>query len=116
MNVNSDIKEALRQMLAVMEQERQALAALDLTAIMGCVDDKSALCGKLSNVSNDNLDEECLSLIDAARRLNEVNRQIRNLVAANVSSRLDALTGAPAVYKLPDARAGYTRHSAAPSY
>lgn len=110
-----DLKDALRQMLAVMEQERQALAALDLAAIMGCVEDKTALCGKLSGVSNDNLDEECVSLIEATRRLNEVNRQIRNLVAANVSARLDALTGAPTIYKLPEARAGYARHSATPA-
>ena len=49
-----DLKDALRQMLAVMEQERQALAALDLTAIMGCVENKTALCGSLSGISNDN--------------------------------------------------------------
>ena len=108
-----ETKEALRQMLAVMEQERQALAALDLDAITGCSSDKAALCDQLGRASNDNLDEECLSLIEATRRLNEVNRQIRNLVAANVSARLDALTGAPALYKLPDARAGYARHGAA---
>lgn len=105
-------KEVLRQMLAVLEQERQALAGLDLDTIMGCANDKSALTDRLSDASNDNLDEECLGLIEAARRLNEVNRQIRNLVAANVSSRLDALTGAPAVYKLPNVRAGYARHNA----
>ena len=109
-------KEALRQMLAVMEQERQALAALDLEAITGCVNEKSALCDALGHASNDNLDEECLSLIEAARRLNEVNRQIRNLVAANVSSRLDALTGAPTTYKVSDARSGYARQSAATSH
>ena len=46
----------------------------------------------------DALDEECTGLLDAARRMNEVNRQVRNLIAANVSSRLDALTGSPALY------------------
>lgn len=105
----AETKDALRQMLAVMEQERQALAGLDLEAIMGCAADKSALCDQLGRASNDNLDEECRSLIEATRRLNEVNRQVRNLVAANVSSRLDALTGAPGVYKLNGARAGYAR-------
>ena len=78
-----------------------------------CTASKAALCDRLGHASNDNLDEECLSLIDATKRLNEVNRQIRNLVAANVSARLDALTGAPAVYKLQDARTGYGRFSAA---
>jgi hypothetical protein len=38
-------------------------------------------------------------LLDAARRLNEVNRQVRNLIAANVAARLDALTGSPALYR-----------------
>jgi len=112
----TDTKTALRQMLAVMEEERQALAGMDLDAIMGCSEDKSRLCDELGNASNDNLDEECLSLIEATRRLNEVNRQIRNLVAANVSARLDALTGAPAVYKLPNVRAGYARTSIATAH
>ena len=112
----AETKQALRQMLAVMEQERQALAALDLDAITGCVAEKSALCDELGRASNDNLDEECLSLIEATRRLNEVNRQIRNLVAANVANRLDALTGAPPVYKVQDARSGYARNSAAISH
>ena len=113
MSSRSEIKDVLRQMLAVMEEERQALAGLDIDAIMGCTTSKSALCDRLGDASNDNLDEECLSMIEAVRRLNEVNRQIRNLVAANVSSRLDALTGAPAVYKLNGARAGYARYSTA---
>jgi len=47
------------------------------------------------------VDDECRGLLDAARRLNEMNRQIRNLIAANVSARLDALTGAPALYRAP---------------
>ncbi len=113
MNNRNEIKEALRQMLAVMEKERQALADLDIDAITGCTTSKNALCDRLGHASNDNLDEECLSLIDATKRLNEVNRQIRNLIAANVASRLDAMTGAPALYKLQDVRAGYAHHSAA---
>ena len=28
-----------------------------------------------------------------------VNRQVRNLIAANVAARLDALTGSPALYR-----------------
>lgn len=47
-------------------------------------------------------------MLDAARRLNEVNRQVRNLIAANVAARLDALTGSPALYNAPgNARAAY---------
>ena len=44
----AEIKDVLRQMLAVMEEERQALAGLDLDAIMGCTTNKSALCDRLA--------------------------------------------------------------------
>lgn len=114
MNANSVMKDILRQMLAVMEAERQALAGLDMDAIMGCASDKTSLCDQLSKASNDNMDEECLGLIESMRRLNEVNRQVRNLIAANVSARLDTLTGAAPVYKAHGARAGYSRYGAAP--
>jgi hypothetical protein len=53
----------------------------------------------MADVDAAQVDAECRGLLDAARRLNEVNRQVRNLIAANVSSRLDALTGSPALYK-----------------
>lgn len=109
MKADTETKAVLRQMLAVMEQERQALAGLDINAIMGCASEKSALCERLGTASNDNLDEECLSIIDATRRLNEVNRQVRNLLAANVSARLDSLAGAPGLYKANSVRAGYAR-------
>ncbi len=102
-------KQALRQMFAVLERERQALARLDLDGIVGCAAQKDALCGDLGQAANDNLDPECLGLIDAVRRLNEVNRQVRNLVAANVAARLEALTGAPALYRPHGAHAEYAR-------
>jgi hypothetical protein len=109
MSGNTEIKAVLRQMLAVMENERQALAGLDLEAIMGCANQKGALCDRLGSASNDNLDEECLSLLEATKRLNEVNRQVRNLLAANVASRLEALTGGPALYNTNAVKAGYAR-------
>jgi len=97
------MRESLRQMIAVLQAERQALAGLDLDGIMGCAQDKVALCGTLDAngpfAEGFVLDEECRGLLDAARRLNEVNRQVRNLIAANVSARLDALTGSPALYR-----------------
>ncbi|WP_309753507.1 flagellar protein FlgN [Novosphingobium sp.] len=112
MNESADMREALRQMIAVLQAERQALAGLDLDAIMGCAADKIALCGTLDLSGPFGPDlpisEECRGLLDAARRLNEVNRQVRNLIAANVAARLDALTGNPALY-----RAG---HSPSPAY
>jgi flagellar biosynthesis/type III secretory pathway chaperone len=109
MKGDTEIKAVLRQMLAVMEAERQALAGLDIDAIMGCANQKGALCDRLGAASNDNLDEECLSMLEATKRLNEVNRQVRNLLAANVASRLDAFTGGPALYNTQSVRAGYAR-------
>ena len=43
------MRENLRQMIAVLQAERQALAGLDLDAIMGCANEKVALCGTLDN-------------------------------------------------------------------
>ncbi|MFN3517574.1 MAG: flagellar protein FlgN [Novosphingobium sp.] len=103
MSDSSQMRDSLRQMIAVLQAERQALAGLDLDAIMGCANEKVALCGTLDAcgpfADGFAIDEECRGLLDAARRLNEVNRQVRNLIAANVSARLDALTGAASVYR-----------------
>jgi len=93
------LRDNLRQMLAVLQAERQALAGLDIDGIMGAAVDKRALCGRLDTAGADDVDEECRGMLDAARRLNEVNRQVRNLIAANVSARLDALVGSPALYR-----------------
>ena len=97
MSASIELRDNLRQMVAVLQAERQALAELDLDGIMGCANDKASLCGKIEIVDPEVIDAECKGLADAARRLNEVNRQVRNLIAANVSSRLDALTGSPAL-------------------
>jgi hypothetical protein len=94
-----EIRDTLRQMLAVLQQERHALAGLDLDMIMGCASNKADLCGTLADVDTALVDEECRGLLDSARRLNEANRKVRNLIAANVSSRLDALTGNSQLYK-----------------
>ncbi len=103
MSTPTDMAESLRQMIAVLQAERQALAGLDLDAIMGAAQDKIALCGTLDQcgpfAGGLMISEECRGLLDAARRLNEVNRQVRNLIAANVAARLDALTGSPALYR-----------------
>jgi len=103
MSAPAIMRDNLRQMIAVLQAERQALAGLDLDAIMGCAQDKVALCGTLDEsvhlIEGETIDEECRGLMDAARRLNEVNRQVRNLIAANVAARLDALTGSPALYR-----------------
>ncbi len=89
-----DVTGNLRQMIAVLEQERQALASLDTDALTCTTRDKVALCNALMPVRAGDLSEETRTLAETARQLNEVNRRVRNLLAANVAARLDAL-GAP---------------------
>lgn len=104
MIAQSDLAAALRQMLAVLEEERQALAALDIDALSLAGQGKLRLCDALGNAAPDTLDAECRALTEAARTANEVNRRVRNLLAANVAARLDALTGAAGTYR-PSSRA-----------
>lgn len=98
----NDLTTTLRQILAVLETERQALAGLDLELILGCAAEKRELCDAADVLAADrvggSLSEEVRGLIDAARRRNEINRQLRNLVAANVAKRLDSLTGTAPLY------------------
>ncbi|WP_291133354.1 hypothetical protein [Erythrobacter sp.] len=83
----------LRQMIAVLETERQALAALDAEALTEAARVKEGLCGALAPLAVEALDPETRGLAETARRLNEINRRVRNLLAANVASRLAALAG-----------------------
>ena len=84
----------LRQMIAVLERERQALAALDADSLIGAAQDKEALCDTLAEIGlQELLVGEARSLAETARQLNEVNRRVRNLLAANVAARIDALGG-----------------------
>ncbi len=101
MNRTVNAKEALRQMLALLEGERQALAALDLERIVTCADGKIGICERLENIAGSQLDEESVSLLDAAKRLNEINRRLRNLIATNVQSRLDMLGETCGMYRSP---------------
>jgi hypothetical protein len=95
----------LRQMLAVLEDERQALAALDIDALVLSLQGKQALCDVLDGKTPAKIDAECRGLAEAARHQNEVNRRLRNLLAANVAARLDAITRSPGLYRRPSARA-----------
>lgn len=83
----------LRQMIAVLERERQALAALDADGLIGAARDKEALCDELAAIGPQMLDGETRTLAETARQLNEVNRRVRNLLAANVAARIEALAG-----------------------
>lgn len=97
--MSTPLRDQLRQMVAVLQEERQALAGLDIDGILASAVTKTALCGRMDEGAPHEVDAECRGLLDAARQLNEVNRQIRNLLAANVSARLDALTGQTSLYR-----------------
>ncbi|MCB2049231.1 MAG: flagellar protein FlgN [Novosphingobium sp.] len=101
MTKGSKMHDALRQVIAVLEEERQALAGLDLDAILIASQDKERLTTAIEACGTQmpELDEESRAMLDSARRLNEVNRQVRNLVAANVEARLGALTGSGQLYR-----------------
>ncbi|MBV7258901.1 flagellar protein FlgN [Erythrobacter sp. WH158] len=81
-------------MIAVLERERQALASLDADELICSTRDKESLCDILSPITPDTLDSETRGLAETARQLNEVNRRVRNLLAANIAARIDALSGA----------------------
>ena len=98
MSRTKEVLTTLRQMLALLEGERQALAAMDLDRITNCTAGKMQICEKLDAVERADLDEECLGLLDAVKRLNEINRRLRNLIATNVQNRLSALTGSGQAY------------------
>lgn len=83
----------LRQMIAVLERERQALAALDADELIGSAHQKEALCDTLAAIGPGALDGETRALAETARHLNEVNRRVRNLLAANIAARIEALGG-----------------------
>lgn len=89
----SPLANALRQMIAVLEHERQALAALDADRLLGAAHDKEALCDIIAEIGPQALDGETRGLAETARQLNEVNRRVRNLLAANVAARIEALGG-----------------------
>jgi hypothetical protein len=84
---------SLRQMIAVLEGERQALAALDADDLICAARAKDALCDELAAIGAQALDGETRGLAETARQLNEVNRRVRNLLAANVAARIEALGG-----------------------
>lgn len=83
----------LRQLIAVMERERQALATLDADDLFLIAREKEELCEALGGFGAEVLDQDTRNLAQTARQLNEVNRRVRNLLAANVAARIEALGG-----------------------
>lgn len=94
---------SLRQMIAVLERERHALAGLDADDLIEAARAKESLCDAIAMIGPQMLDSETRGLAETARKLNEVNRRVRNLLAANVAARIEALGGGR-----HGARASYT--------
>ena len=99
------LADTLRKMIAVLERERQALAALDADSLFEAAREKEALCDALAPVAPESLEAATRQLVETARALNDVNRRVRNLLAANVAARLEALGAPRAAY-----RAGHLAH------
>ncbi|MEP3049916.1 MAG: flagellar protein FlgN [Erythrobacter sp.] len=93
------LQEPLRQMISVLERERQALAALDRDELVNATREKEALCDVIGPMAPGSIDAETRTLAETARQLNEINRRVRNLLAANVATRLEALGGKRATYQ-----------------
>lgn len=102
----------LRQIIAVLERERQALATLDADGLFETAREKDALCDALAPVALDAIDSETRPLVETAQALNDVNRRVRNLLAANVAARLEALGAPRAAYKAGQQAAAYPRANA----
>jgi hypothetical protein len=90
-------------MIAVLENERQALATLDADGLFEATHAKQSLCDALSPFGPDALDQQTRDLARTAQQLNDVNRRVRNLLAANVTTRLEALGAAQHTYSTVNA-------------
>lgn len=103
-DVATPLASSLRQMVAALDAERQALASMNIDVLVLATCEKQRLCADLEGHAVGDVDAECRGLLEAARHQNEVNRKVRNLLAANVAARLDALTRSPGLYTGPRAR------------
>ena len=92
-----DLASSLRQMIAVLQAERQALATLKADALLEVTREKEGLCEQLASlgahIGAGRMDDETRALAQTAKSLNDVNRRVRNLLAANVTGQLEALGG-----------------------
>jgi hypothetical protein len=95
-----DLAQAVRQMLAVLQDERRALAGLDLAGIVDCAMRKGHLCEVLADADTAAIDVPLQTLLTSAVRLNDGNARLRNLIAGKVSTRLTALTGRSSLYRV----------------
>ncbi|MEM7779373.1 MAG: flagellar protein FlgN [Pseudomonadota bacterium] len=94
----TDLSDSLRQMIAVLEKERQALAGLNSDDLFETALIKQQLCDAIAPFGPEALDPQTRDLVTTAKALNDVNRRVRNLLAANVATRLEALGSASPSY------------------
>ena len=106
MKPSGEMAANLRQMIAVLEAERQALATLDADALFEATHRKQTLCDTLMPFGAEALDPQDRDLARTAQALNDVNRRVRNLLAANVAARLEALGSAQHTYSAAGATLG----------
>ena len=95
-----DLSKTLRQMLAVLQDERRALAGLDLAGIINCATRKGHLCEALAQAKPNAINAPLQDLLTSAARLNDGNARLRNLIAGKISARLTALTGRSPLYRV----------------
>lgn len=98
-----------RQIVAVLEEERRALAGLDRDGILACATAKAQLCDTLDAHAPSTISAELRDLLLTARRLNDANGRLRNLVAGKISTRLTALSGRPGLYRVQGRSPGWRR-------
>ena len=98
--MQADVTQTMRQMLALLQEERRALAGLDLAGIVDCAARKRDLCDVLADADSGASDAPMQDLIASAARLNDGNARLRNLIAGKVSNRLTALTGRSPLYRV----------------
>ena len=95
-----DMTQTVRQMLAVLQDERRALAGLDLAGVVDCAMRKGHLCEVLADADTGTIEAPLRDLLTSAARLNDGNARLRNLIAGKVSTRLTALTGRSSLYRV----------------
>jgi hypothetical protein len=88
----------LREQLETAQTEITTLKADHVTALEAKdkeVEEKvnAGVIDAMAAIGPQSLDGEARTLAETARQLNEVNRRVRNLLAANVAARIEALGG-----------------------
>ena len=85
--------DALKAVIASLQEELAALKRFDIDALMAATVEKEGRIGVLAARNDNPLSEEERALAQEAMTLNETARVYVNLMSANVKQRLEAITG-----------------------